>query len=172
MTTPRVTPWQDGEPVDAGLLNAMKARRPGGELIGIDRILLKSFPLATGWNELMVRVRQQFSLSLEYRELIMLRVASLNKAEFEWNVHYPAYLDAGGTAEKAAALEPASVSSLFNETETLLIRLTDQSTHGVVVDADIIDELKRQLGEKETVEAVATVAAYNMVSRFLVALAI
>lgn len=172
MTTPRVTPWQDGEPFDADLLNAMKARRPGGELIGIDRILLKSFPLATGWNELMVRVRQQFSLSLEYRELIMLRVASLNKAEFEWNVHYPAYLDAGGTAEKAAALEPVSVSSLFNETETLLIRLTDQSTHGVVVDADIIDALKRQLGEKETVEAVATVAAYNMVSRFLVALAI
>ncbi|AUY41354.1 MULTISPECIES: carboxymuconolactone decarboxylase family protein [Leclercia] len=172
MTTPRVTPWQDGEPFDADLLNAMKARRPGGELIGIDRILLKSFPLATGWNELMVRVRQQFSLSLEYRELIMLRVASLNKAEFEWNVHYPAYLDAGGTAEKAAALEPVSVSSLFNETETLLIRLTDQSTHGVVVDADIIDELKRRLGEKETVEAVATVAAYNMVSRFLVALAI
>lgn len=172
MTTSRVTPWQDGEPVDADLLTAMKARRPGGELIGIDRILLKSFPLATGWNELMVRVRQQFSLSLEYRELIMLRVASLNKAEFEWNVHYPAYLDAGGTAEKAAALEPASVSSLFNETETLLIRLTDQSTHGVVVDADIIDELKRRLGEKETVEAVATVAAYNMVSRFLVALAI
>ncbi len=172
MTTPRVTPWQDGEPFDADLLNAMKARRPGGKLIGIDRILLKSFPLATGWNKLMVRVRQQFSLSLEYRELIMLRVASLNKAEFEWNVHYPAYLDAGGTAEKAAALEPASVSSLFNETETLLIRLTDQSTHGVVVDADIIDELKRRLGEKETVEAVATVAAYNMVSRFLVALAI
>ena len=172
MTKPRVTPWQDGEPVDADLLNAMKARRPGGELIGIDRILLKSFPLATGWNELMVRVRQQFSLSLEYRELIMLRVASLNKAEFEWNVHYPAYLNAGGTAEKAAALEPVSVSSLFNETETLLIRLTDQSTHGVVVDEDIIDELKRRLGEKETVEAVATVAAYNMVSRFLVALAI
>ncbi|ELY3387586.1 carboxymuconolactone decarboxylase family protein [Cronobacter sakazakii] len=172
MTTARVTPWQDGEPVDADLLNAMKARRPGGELIGIDRILLKSFPLATGWNELMVRVRQQFSLSLEYRELIMLRVASLNKAEFEWNVHYPAYLDAGGTAEKAAALESASVSSLFNETETLLIRLTEQSTHGVVVDEDIIDELKRRLGEKETVEAVATVAAYNMVSRFLVALAI
>ena len=120
----------------------------------------------------MIRVRQQFSLSLEYRELIMLRVASLNKAEFEWNVHYPAYLDAGGTAEKAAALEPASVSSLFNETETLLIRLNDQSTQGVFVDENIIDELKRRLGEKETVEAVATVATYNMVSRFLVALAI
>lgn len=100
MTTPRVTPWQDEEPVDADLLNAIKVRRPGGKLIGIDRVLLKSAPLATGWNELMIRVRQEFSLSLEYRELIMLRVAWLNKAEFEWNVHYPAYLDAGGTAEK------------------------------------------------------------------------
>ncbi|EOC2008708.1 hypothetical protein ACI1JU_005728 [Klebsiella pneumoniae] len=75
MTTPRVTPRQDEEPVDADLLNAIKARRPGGKLIGIDRVLLRSSPLATGWNELMVRVRQQFSLSLEYRELIMLRVA-------------------------------------------------------------------------------------------------
>jgi alkylhydroperoxidase family enzyme len=56
----------------------------------------------------MVRVRQEFSLSLEYRELIMLRVAWLNKAEFEWNVHYPAYLDAGGTAEKATALRLSS----------------------------------------------------------------
>ena len=172
MTTPRVTPWQDGEPVDADLLTAMKARRPGGELIGIDRILLKSFPLATGWNELMVRVRQQFSLSLEYRELIMLRVASLNKAEFEWNVHYPAYLDAGGTAEKAEALRLSSAPHIFNDTETLLIHLADQSTRNVVVEENIIGALKSLLGEKETVEAVATVAAYNMVSRFLVALAI
>lgn len=172
MTTPRVTPWQDGEPVDADLLNAIKARRPGGKLIGIDRILLKSFPLATGWNELMVRIRQEFSLSLEYRELIMLRVAWLNKAEFEWNVHYPAYLDAGGTAEKAEALRLSSAPHVFNDTETLLIHLTDQSTRSIVVEGSVIETLKSLLGEKETVEAVATVAAYNMVSRFLVALAI
>ncbi|PWD18768.1 carboxymuconolactone decarboxylase family protein, partial [Salmonella enterica subsp. enterica serovar Weslaco] len=69
MTTPRVTPWQDGEPVEQALLEAIKARRPGGNLIGIDRVLLKSFPLATGWNELLVRVRQAFSLNLDYREL-------------------------------------------------------------------------------------------------------
>lgn len=172
MAKPRVTPWQDSDPVDPALLKSIQARRPGGELIGIDRVLLKSFPLATGWNELMVRVRKEFSLSLEYRELIMLRVAWLNKAAFEWDVHYPAYLDAGGTAEKAAALEESIISPRFDETETLLIRLTDQSTQGVLVDENVIEELKIRLGEKETVEAVATVAAYNMVSRFLVALAI
>lgn len=96
----------------------------------------------------MVRVRQEFSLSLEYRELIMLRVAWLNKAEFEWNVHYPAYLDAGGTAEKAEALRLSSAPHIFNDTETLLIHLTDQSTRNVVVEENIIGALKSLLGEK------------------------
>ncbi|WP_368747838.1 hypothetical protein [Enterobacter cancerogenus] len=41
-----------------------------------------------------------------------------------------------------------------------------------MVEENVIGALKSLLGEKETVEAVATVAAYNMVSRFLVALAI
>ncbi|MFV5998917.1 carboxymuconolactone decarboxylase family protein [Streptomyces sp. NPDC056231] len=151
----------------------MKARRPNSELIGFDRVLLKSFPLATGWNELLGRVRAQFDLALEYRELIMLRVAVLNRAEFEWGVHYPAYLQAGGTEEKCQALKAeGGASDLFNEEERALIALTDQSTNQVEVDSSVIDEVKRLFRENQTVEAVATVAAYNMVSRFLVALTI
>lgn len=173
MSGVRVTPWQDGECVPNELLAGMQARRPNGELIGIDRVLLRSFPLATGWNELLRRVRTDFSLGLEYRELIMLRVAVLNRADFEWGVHYPAYLAAGGTEEKCLALKSQSVTvHIFDEKERALISLTDQSTKQVEVDAGIIEKLKRLFGETQTVEAVATVAAYNMVSRFLVALAI
>ncbi|MEW1994287.1 carboxymuconolactone decarboxylase family protein [Streptomyces coelicoflavus] len=175
MSDVRVTPWQDDSlpapPPD--LLAGMKARRPGGELIGIDRVLLKSVPLATGWNGLLGRVRAEFDLPLEYRELIMLRVAVLNRAEFEWGVHHPAYLRAGGTEEKCEALkEDAADSGLFDKEELALLALTDQSTRQVEVDGDVIEEVKRLFGEARTVEAVATVAAYNMVSRFLVALAI
>ncbi|AEM85807.1 Carboxymuconolactone decarboxylase [Streptomyces violaceusniger Tu 4113] len=175
MSDVRVTPWQDGDfpPPPSDLLAGMRGRRPDGELIGIDRVLLRSFPLATGWNGLLGRVRAEFSLDLEYRELIMLRVAVLNNAEFEWDVHYPAYLQAGGTEEKCDALQKQSGGSvIFNEEERALITLTDQSTKQVDVDAEVIEELKRLFGEAKTVEAVATVAAYNMVSRFLVALAI
>ncbi|WP_432183368.1 carboxymuconolactone decarboxylase family protein [Streptomyces tendae] len=175
MSDVRVTPWQDGSlpAPPPGLLAGMKARRPGGELIGIDRVLLKSFPLATGWNGLLGRVRAEFDLALEYRELIMLRVAVLNRADFEWGVHHPAYLQAGGTEEKCEALRgDATESGLFNEEELALLALTDQSTRQVEVDAGVIDEVKRLFGEVRTVEAVATVAAYNMVSRFLVALAV
>ncbi|GHI94442.1 carboxymuconolactone decarboxylase family protein [Streptomyces olivaceus] len=176
MSDVRVTPWQEDDvpapPTE--LLAGMRGRRPGGELIGIDRVLLKSFPLATGWNGLLGRVRAEFDLSLEYRELVMLRVAVLNRADFEWGVHYPAYLQAGGTEEKCEALkEPtAADNALFDKEECALLTLTDQSTKQVEVDAALIEELKRLFGEQQTVEAVATVAAYNMVSRFLVALAV
>lgn len=175
MSNVRVSPWQDGDipAPPPELLEGMRGRRPDGELIGIDRVLLRSFPLATGWNGPLGRVRAEFDLELEYRELIMLRVAALNKADFEWGVHYPAYLQAGGTHEKSEALkEPDAGSALFNEEERALITLTDRSTRQVEVDAEVIEELKRLFGEAQTVEAVATVAAYNMVSRFLVALAI
>ncbi|WP_240345943.1 hypothetical protein [Pectobacterium brasiliense] len=49
---------------------------------------------------------------------------------------------------------------------------TDQSTRNVVVEKNVSDALKSLLGGKETVEAAATVTAYNMVSRFIVAPAI
>lgn len=171
MSNVRVTPWQDNSPAPAELLTTIKARRPGGELIAIDRVLLKSIPLATGWNALLGRVRADFNLELIYLELIMLRVAVLNGADFEWNVHYPVYLQAGGSEVKAEALKkPAPDRDLFDVREWALITLTDQSTKEITVDSDVIEALKFLFGETRTVEAVATVAAYNMVSRFLVAL--
>ncbi|MBV7672049.1 carboxymuconolactone decarboxylase family protein [Streptomyces halstedii] len=175
MSAVRVMPWQDDTlpPPPPELLAGMKARRPDGELIGIDRVLLRSVPLATGWNALLGRVRAEFGLALEHRELIMLRVAVLNRADFEWGVHHPAYLAAGGTEEKCEALKENAVDSgVFDEEERALLALTDQSTKRVEVDALLIEEMKRLFGEVRTVEAVATVAAYNMVSRFLVALAV
>lgn len=175
MSDVRVAPWhEDSFPAPpAELLAGMRARRPDGELIGIDRVLLRSSPLAAGWNELLGRVRADFSLKLQYRELIMLRVAALNRADFEWGVHQPAYLQAGGTEDKCLALSgPDAESELFDEKERALIALADQSTQHVEVDAAVIEEAKSLFGEAQTVEAVGTVAAYNMVSRFLVALAI
>lgn len=173
MNKVRVTPWHDEDPAPQELISAMRARRPNHELIGIDRVLLKSFPLATGWNELLRRVRQEFSLSLQLRELIMLRVAVLNRADFEWGVHLPAYLDAGGTVEKTNAIKNLQIpEDVFTQEELALIKLTDQSTLRVEVDEEVISEVKAIFGETQAVEAVATVAAYNMVSRFLVALAV
>jgi 4-carboxymuconolactone decarboxylase len=63
-----------------------------------------------------------------------------------------------------------SWGAVFDERERLVLRLTDAMTR----DVDVPDELMEQVGAscdaKGLVELVATVAAYNMVSRLLVAL--
>lgn len=47
---------------------------------------------------------------------------------------------------------------------------TDAMTRDVRVREEVFEKLKRYFGKKEIVEITATVAAYNCVSRFLVAL--
>ena len=62
------------------------------------------------------------------------------------------------------------LSDQFNEQERLLLSLTDRMTKDVVVPDNLMIELSSHYSPKEVVEIVATIAAYNMVSRFLVAL--
>ncbi len=50
--------------------------------------------------------------------------------------------------------------------------LCDAITRDIHFDPVLLNAVKQDLGERQAVELVATVAAYNMVSRFLEALAI
>ena len=51
-----------------------------------------------------------------------------------------------------------------------VLRYTDAMTKEVQVPDEVFAELKKHFSEQEVVEITATVAAYNCVSRFLVAL--
>jgi alkylhydroperoxidase family enzyme len=61
---------------------------------------------------------------------------------------------------------------MFSEVEQDAIALTRAMTLEVSVPEAITRRLQSALGDTELVELVGTVAAYNMVSRFLVALGI
>jgi alkylhydroperoxidase family enzyme len=60
----------------------------------------------------------------------------------------------------------------FDEVERMVLKLTDAMTRDIEVPDELYDRLAGHFGPTELVELVATVAAYNMVSRFLVALRI
>ena len=53
---------------------------------------------------------------------------------------------------------------------SLMLELTDAMTRDIVVPDALMDRLRDHFDPKGIVEVVATVAAYNMVSRLLVAL--
>lgn len=66
-------------------------------------------------------------------------------------------------------LHPSSQGAL-DDKEWVVLRYADAMTRSIDVPQSVFDELKKLFSEQEVVEITATVASYNMVSRFLVAL--
>ena len=173
--TPNPSPRIPLKPIDltepADLVQAIRKRR-GGELIELDRLLLYSQPLAEGWNHYLGNIRNHFSIDQKLRELTMCTVAVLNKAEYEFSQHAPLYIKAGGSEAKSQLLrnpDTAYKHSDFTQAEQLAIALTTQLTRDVYIDQVLFDQSLEYFGNEHLVELIATIAAYNMVSRFLVA---
>jgi alkylhydroperoxidase family enzyme len=66
-------------------------------------------------------------------------------------------------------LHPTSQGAL-NDKQWAALRYADAMTRDVKVEEGLFEEVKRGWSEREVVEITCTVASYNMVSRFLVAL--
>lgn len=149
----------------------IRARR-GGELSDLDRMLLHSPPVAEGWNELLGALRNRTTLPPDLTELVVLRIAVLNDAVFEWTSHEPAARRAGLTDPQLAALRlPAAAEDpAFSPLQARVLRFTDASTREVAVPDELFAAVREHLDDRQVVELVATVAGYAMVSRFLVAL--
>lgn len=157
------------------IVDAVRERR-GGTLLNLDRMLLYSPELAQGWNAYLGAVRNRLVLSPKLRELAMCAVAVLNGAEYEFVHHAPELLRAGGTqAQVDALLDPeraAADAVLFDATERAALAVAIAMTWAIKVDDPVFDALRARLSERELIEFIAVVAAYNMVSRFLVALGV
>ena len=159
----------------AELVQAIRRRR-GGELLNLDRMLLHSPQLAAGWNAMLGAVRQRLQLDARLRELAICAVARLNGADYEFEHHAGPLLAAGGTQAQLDALHDVQGASgdesLFDPTERAVLALTHAMTRDVAVDDAHFAAAAALLPRQDLVELVGVVAAYNMVSRFLVALGV
>ncbi len=136
------------------------------------QVLLHSGPIASGWERLLTAVRTQTGVPAPLRELVILRVAVLNGAEFEFEAHVLHAQAAGVGVHKIAATRMVTLDPVFDPVERLVLQLTDHMTRDVVVPEALMDKLRKHFDDQGLVELVTTVAAYNMVSRVLVALGI
>ena len=161
------------------LVEAIKSRR-GGELLALDRMLLHSPGYAQGWNTFLAKVRNELTVPQKLAELAICYVAVLNGANYELEQHAPLFLAAGGSLQQLDALGPRPAvgsqyesrqESLFEAGEHAVLALTFDMTRNITVAAQTMAEIKAVLdSEQQVVEIIGVIAAYNMVSRFLVAL--
>lgn len=152
------------------LVNRIVAER--GSVLHLYQMLLHSPPLAEGWLTFFTAVRQQLDLPGDLRELVIMRVAQLNGAPYEADQHRPIALKEGVSQAQLEALADWESATVFSPVQRAALRLTDAVTRHIQFDEALMAEARARLGARQTVELVATIAGYNLVSRFLEAMQI
>ncbi|KAG6860638.1 hypothetical protein C0995_009118 [Termitomyces sp. Mi166 len=187
--TSRILTGRYPPPGTSPFADAIRARRGPRGITPLDAALLHVPPVAGGWNSLLGAVRSQGKLPGDVRELMILRVAAINGATFEWIQHEKVGREDGLNnaqlyivRDKMTPLPPAP--GILTQLQTSSLMFADASTRDVKVGERIINGLKKDLEvlarqqnaenvEERTedlfAEAALIVATYNMVSRFLVA---
>ncbi|KAK4249314.1 AhpD-like protein [Corynascus novoguineensis] len=173
---------------EAAIVERIQARRAPRPLQPLDLALLHSPPVADGWNSFLGAVRTRTSLAADLREIAVSRVAVVNRAWYEWMHHTPLAEQAGvsktgmnDVVRRETPLEllsssgsgapvPVPVPEDLTEKQWLVACYTDEMTRNVQVKDETFARLKEVFTDREIVEITATIACYNCVSRFLVAL--
>ena len=171
MNTMRLDPVEPGSRPELAELER-RILQERGRIPTLYRVLLNSAPLARGWEALFTAIRNRASLPARLRELAILRIAGLNRARYEFDAHVPYARKAGVSDEAIAALGNGIVSGALAPLDRLVLELTDAMTRDIEVPDALFERVREHFDAEKLVELVATIAAYNMVSRFLVAMRI
>lgn len=140
-----------------------------GRISPLYQVLLNSPAMAHGWEQMLSAVRNRNSLDAGLRELVILRVAVLNDAPYEFDAHVPHAQRAGQSPEAIEAIrsEALSLDAPWTAAERVALQLTDAMTRSIVVSDALFAQVRTHFDARAQVDLVATIGAYNMVSRFL-----
>jgi alkylhydroperoxidase family enzyme len=159
-------PYPDIDRPDIAPLAARIKAERGGKMLNLYRMLLHSPPVAEGWLTFLTAIRQKLGLAARIRELVIMRVAVLNAAEYEFQAHLP-FARAEGVSE--AQLEGLRTGryELFDERERAALAYAEAMTRTIRVPDKVFAAVRHHFDDRETVELTATIGVYNLVSRFL-----
>jgi len=101
------------------------------------------------------------------REMAITRAGILCNAEYEVYQHRKFSRRVGMPEEKIEALNIGSSSPVFNETEKLVLRFTEEMVLQRKVGAETFDAVRRHFSDDLLVELAIAVGCYTMVSIFL-----
>jgi len=168
-TTARISAIPPGTRPELAELEA-KIIAKRGRITPLYQHLLNSPEMAQGWEEFLSAVRQRNSLPADLRELIILRVAVLNRAPYEFEAHIEHALKAGLPQAKIDAVKSPRITALFSDFERIVLNMTDAMTHDIEVPDALFAQVAQHYEGKQLLDLCITIGAYNMVSRVLVAL--
>jgi 4-carboxymuconolactone decarboxylase len=141
-----------------------------GRTPNLYRALGNAPALLDGWIDFFWRLRADCTTSRGLRELLILRVAQLTNAPYEWAAHYGMATAEGISDATLAELADWRSSEAFSPFERAALAMADELTDAGEVSDATWAELRPFVDDQAAVELVLTVAGYACVSRTLLAL--
>jgi alkylhydroperoxidase family enzyme len=142
-----------------------------GTLLKLYRVLLHSPALAESWFGHNNAVRWRTQIDGRTREMVIIRIAHLNGAQYIITQHVPKLALAEGLSEpECDALADWQNSALFSGTDRALLAYADAMTRDVTVSDAVFEDVRRHFSERQVVELTVLIGTYNMHSRVIQAL--
>ncbi|KAJ7892499.1 AhpD-like protein, partial [Mycena olivaceomarginata] len=161
------------------IADAIRARRTNGPLLDLDGVLLNAPTFAQAHSNLFGVIRSNNSIPGAMRELVILRVTTLNNCSYVWLQHEPVARMEGLTTEQLLVIRlapPFFASQGLNFTSILgpqlvaAMDLTDWMTQNIRIPDAVFDAMRPFLNDSQLVEAVSTAAGYIGGSRLILGL--
>ena len=123
--------------------------------------------LAEAYHLFVAHLLYRTTLTARQRELLILRVAAIRSADYEWAQHVVLSLEAGLTRDEIAAVRRGVAAGAWSPDEAALLAAADE----LIADARVSDEtwrtLAKTLSEQQLLDAVFTVGAYDVLAMAL-----
>ena len=154
----------------SGLIAKIRAGLQG-RLPKVYRTMLHASGLIGPWNDYMNSVRWKTDIDGRLREILIIRIAYLNKARYSMRQHVPKVALAEGlTLEECEGLSDWRATTLFSERERVALAYADVMTRDVQVPDSIFEPLRKFFDTRGLIEVTLLIAAYNMQNRVVEAL--
>jgi alkylhydroperoxidase family enzyme len=142
--------------------------RPGAmPPLNIFRTLANHPRLAKRWMVFANHVLGKNSLPAREREILILRIGWLCRAEYEWAQHVVIGKREGLTDDEIARIGVGPDAPGWSELDRALLRATDELWNDAMVGDATWRELARFLDTEQLMDVVFTVGQYNLVSMAL-----
>jgi alkylhydroperoxidase family enzyme len=107
------------------------------------------------------------TLSTRQRELLILRVAALRNADYEWAQHAVLATDAGLSAEEIARVADAPDAPDWSALERAMLAAVDELIDDALITDSTWMALSSELDEQQLMDLVFTVGAYDLLAMAL-----
>ena len=163
---PRLEPLTDAEmsPEAHELTNGY---RVGDQLYNVFRIAVRHLRLFKSYKSFGLFTQVRSSLEPRHRELAILRIAYLNRSDYEWGHHARIAMECGLAAAEVERVKAGADAPDWQDFDRVILRAVDQLKFDTDLDDEIYAALSAVLTEIQLTDLIYTVGNYAMVSTAL-----